>query len=138
MVFKINQRVNAPLPPGFEWCLGLIRKLDLSFSNLVGSMSWPSLNSATLTHIVLRGNRLQISVPDLPKTIKEIDLSGNDIMGEIPDTWSSLQSLSRIDLSNCGLAGKYPLHLPASARTIKLASNLCLEPYQRNGTSMGH
>ncbi|KAA3486232.1 putative LRR receptor-like serine/threonine-protein kinase [Gossypium australe] len=80
-----NNKITAL--PSDLWCLGSLKRLNLSCNKITGSLS----------NNIGNFGRLQV-----------VDLSDNDFSGEIPETISSLVSLQTLKLAGNGFEGSIP------------------------------
>ncbi|GLU23060.1 hypothetical protein SLE2022_390920 [Rubroshorea leprosula] len=82
--------------------------LDLSNNHIGGSI--PSNLPPTLRNFSLSGNQFSGSIPDLSMLSQLLDLSLNDnhLSDGIPDSFQQLTSLIKLDLSENNLSGQLP------------------------------
>jgi Leucine-rich repeat (LRR) protein len=90
--------------------------LDLSYNNLTGSIAGLRIDNScsSLLHLDLSGNRLIGSLPNSFSnctSLKTLSLSINSLTGEIPASFGQLNSLQRLDLSHNHLTGWIPSEL---------------------------
>ncbi|KAK4392346.1 putative inactive leucine-rich repeat receptor-like protein kinase IMK2 [Sesamum angolense] len=112
-VYLFNNRLSGSIPPS-------IGPVPVSLSN-----------SPSLTLLALQHNNLSGSVPDtwasLSKLtmLEELNLSQNQIKGDIPEGLGSLSRLKSIDISNNAINGSVPesLFKLSSLVTINLENN---------------
>ncbi|XP_057758033.1 receptor-like protein EIX2 [Arachis stenosperma] len=93
--------------------------IDLSFNLFEGPI--PAILS-TATQTFLSNNRFSLANPflcaNLTKYMRFIDLSNNDLRGELSDCWRGFESLVVLDLSNNQFYGNMPKSL-GSLRNIQ-------------------
>ncbi|GAU25972.1 hypothetical protein TSUD_166540 [Trifolium subterraneum] len=115
--------------------------LNLSYNNLRGTIPDLPLSFTYFPILILTSNQFESSIPpfmfkaaaalhlshnrfsnldsllcDKNNTISSLgilDVSNNQLKGEIPDCWSNHKSLQYLDLSNNKLSGKIPLSIGA-------------------------
>jgi len=114
--------------------------MDISNSNLTGSIPNLELNLANNPYIDLSSNHFEGSVPSFllqaktllslnnnkfsdlasflcskikPNILEVLDITNNKLKGELPDCWNNLTSLQLLDLSNNKLSGKLPFSMGA-------------------------
>lgn len=94
---------------GLECDNGNIIGITLSGANLEGELD-DDLGSFTSIRLLdLSNNRIGGSIPtDLPITLRTFNLTGNELVGTIPDTLSSLSELTNLSLSDNNLTGPIP------------------------------
>ncbi|XP_047946041.1 polygalacturonase inhibitor-like [Salvia hispanica] len=107
--------VSGPIPP-FLSQLNNLTGLSLSFNNLTGSIPPSLVQLRLLGSLFLDRNRLTGSIPealgDIPASLTYIDLSHNQLSGEIPKGWSGFNFESvqlernRLEGDASGLFGK--------------------------------
>jgi len=129
----------APIPTWFWRKLQTLAYLDISNNNLTGKIPNLEINLTNHPIISLGLNQLEGPVPsfllkatavqlsvnkfsDLASflcskskthTLVMLDLSNNELKGELPDCWNNLASLQYLDLSNNNLFGKIPFSMGA-------------------------
>ncbi|KAG6645271.1 hypothetical protein CIPAW_08G110800 [Carya illinoinensis] len=94
--------------------LKLLSEVDLYSCNFSGEIPKSMENLTQLLHLDLSGNRFNGSIPSLSmsKNLKTIDLSSNDLTGQIASTrWVDLLNLETLDLSSNSLEGSIPVSL---------------------------
>ncbi|GAU49744.1 hypothetical protein TSUD_43310 [Trifolium subterraneum] len=89
--------------------------IDLSSNQLGGSIPSFLLQAAGL---YLSNNKFSDLVPLLcnkskPSILGVLDISNNELKGELPDCWNNLTSLKFVDLSNNKLSGNIPFSMGA-------------------------
>ncbi|CAJ2629900.1 unnamed protein product [Trifolium pratense] len=139
---NVNNLPPNPIPIWFWGKLQTIDILDISNNNLTGNIPNLELEFTKNPEVNLSSNQLEGSIPffllqsqalhlsnnkfsDLgpficsksnPNNILGIlDLSNNELKGELPDCWNNLTSLRYVDLSNNKLSGKIPVSMGALA-----------------------
>jgi|UniRef100_A0A2N9EHR7 Leucine-rich repeat (LRR) protein len=93
-----------------------LQNLDLSYNNLTGSISGLKIDNScsSLLHLDLSGNRIMGSLPNSFSnctSLQILSLSSNWLSGEIPRSFGQLSSLQRLDLSHNYLTGWIPPEL---------------------------
>ncbi|GAU49754.1 hypothetical protein TSUD_43410 [Trifolium subterraneum] len=130
------------LPPIPIWFWGKLQTIDImyiSYNNLTGKVPNLELNLTNNPTISLRSNQLEGSIPSFllqagsldlsnnrysdlapllcsktkPSNLGFLDISNNQLKGELPDCWMNLASLKFVDLSNNKLSGKIPSSMGA-------------------------
>ncbi|KAL5998157.1 hypothetical protein ACLOJK_009095 [Asimina triloba] len=120
---KSNQ-LGGQFPPS----IGRMKNLtvvSLSHNHITGGL--PDLSGlASLKVLDLRENRLEFGLPFIPKGLVTILLSNNSFSSEIPQQFSKLTQLQRLDLSHNFLHGMPPTALFSlpNINYLNLASNL--------------
>ncbi|KAK8935194.1 hypothetical protein KSP39_PZI013178 [Platanthera zijinensis] len=112
--------LSGPIPPSslipksLQNCISL-ETLDLGNNQLNGSIpSWLGEKLPSLRNLRLRSNQLTGQIPfqliytSTLSLITSIDLSGNSLSGEIPQTLTDLNGLINLNLSENHLTGKIP------------------------------
>jgi len=128
----------SPIPLWFWGKLQTLGIMDISNNNLTGMIPNLELNLGTNNPVInLSSNQFEGSIPSLlsqavslhssnnkfsdldsflcnrsnSNTLKLLDLSSNELKGELPDCWNNLTSLQFVDLSNNKLSGKNPFSM---------------------------
>lgn len=104
-----HNKLTGPIPQS----LFVSQSLDLSFNNLTGTLG-PSMGDMHMvTTIRLAGNHFTGAIPDISgcQGLQELDLSVNNLEGEIPSILGSLVVLQYLDLSHNKLSGALPQSL---------------------------
>jgi len=137
-LFLASCNLNSTFP---NWILTqkLLLELDISKNNITGKVSNLKLEFTYNPEIDLSSNQLEGSIPSLflqavalhlsnskfsdlvsflcsnikPNSLGLLDISNNQLKGELPDCWNNLTSLYYVDLSNNKLSGKIPLSMGA-------------------------
>ncbi|CAJ2629902.1 unnamed protein product [Trifolium pratense] len=130
-----------PIPIWFWGKLQTIHILDISNNNLTGKIPNLELGFTKNPEVNLSSNQLEGSIPSFllqslalhlsnnkfsdlgpficsksnPNILGILDLSNNELKGELPDCWNNLTSLRYVDLSNNKLSGKIPVSMGALA-----------------------
>jgi Leucine-rich repeat (LRR) protein len=129
---------NLPQIPHWFWGkLQTLTEVNLSNNNLTGRIPNLELNHSKNLAIDLSSNQLKDSIPSFlfqakalnlsnnifsdlasflcsksrPNILVMLDLSNNELKGELPDCWNNLTSLQFVDLSNNKLSGKIPFSM---------------------------
>ncbi|CAJ2629909.1 unnamed protein product [Trifolium pratense] len=126
-----------PIPTWFWGKLQTLGYLTISNNNLTDKIPNLALNLTNYPEIDLSSNQLEGSIPSFllqaealflsnnkfsdlgpficsksnPNILGILDLSNNELKGELPDCWNSLTSLQFVDLSNNKLSGKIPFSM---------------------------
>ncbi|CAJ2669203.1 unnamed protein product [Trifolium pratense] len=129
----------SPLPTWFWRKFQTLAMVDISNSNLTGKIPNLRPNLINFPTIDLSSNQLEGSIPSFllqagalrlsnnkfsdiasflcskskPQTLVLLDLSDNQLKGELPDCWNNLTSLQFVDLSNNKLSGIIPFSMTA-------------------------
>nr|XP_027121461.1 receptor-like protein kinase [Coffea arabica] len=113
-----SNRFTGPIPP--DLCFGnQLRKLNLGQNDFRGSIP-PGVGSCSnLTRLILKQNHLTGIIPDFVENpnLVYINLSSNNLSGEIPISLANLTKVTSIDLSMNKLSG--PIH-PELGRLVEL------------------
>ncbi|XP_073139170.1 protein STRUBBELIG-RECEPTOR FAMILY 3-like isoform X2 [Henckelia pumila] len=108
-----------------------IRLLDLSNNHIGGSI--PTDLPITLRTFNLSGNQLVGTIPDTLSSLSELtnfSLSDNHLTGPIPDVFQQLDGLVNLDVSGNGLTNE----LPYSMGNLSSLTTLHLQNNQLSGT----
>ncbi|KAK2457974.1 receptor protein EIX2 [Trifolium repens] len=123
--------------PNWVFTQNRILELDISNNNITGKVSNLELEFTYNPEIDLSSNQLEGSIPSFlvqaaalhlsnnkfsdfvsficsksnPNTLALLDLSNNELKGELPECWNNLTSLYYVDFSNNKLSGKIPISL---------------------------
>ncbi|XP_034203754.1 receptor-like protein EIX2 [Prunus dulcis] len=117
-----SNKLEGPIPS----ILSKASYLDLSSNKLEGPI--PSVLS-NVTHLDLSNNKLSRSISFLCSSaaigLVFLNLSSNNVYGQVPDCWTHLENLVMLDLSYNALSGKIPTTIGSVFRieTLKLKSN---------------
>ncbi|XP_042012463.1 receptor-like protein 33 [Salvia splendens] len=97
--------------------------LDLSFNNFIGSI--PPCLLQNLKVLNLRGNRINGSIPDQFQScfLSSLDLSNNDLGGEIPKSIARCASLRVLNVGYNNFDDVFPCMLPPSLSVLVLRFN---------------
>ncbi|KAJ6843060.1 receptor kinase-like protein Xa21 [Iris pallida] len=101
-----------------------VTSLSLDSLNLAGSLSPSIANLSFLQVLQLGGNQLQGQVPQsftYLTHLKHLNLSFNSLVGEIPAGLANCSSLLYLDLSNNQLEGAIPVALSGLPKLLQLA-----------------
>ncbi|CDP12881.1 unnamed protein product [Coffea canephora] len=106
-----NNQLKGVLPNSLEFALnGNDALVDLSFNRLEGTVPfWHKVTYLNLAHNLLSGS-IPTSIDSISemKTLQRLDLSNNNLTGEIPEQWNHCQELLVLDLSINSLSGNIP------------------------------
>ncbi|KAI5345436.1 hypothetical protein L3X38_013313 [Prunus dulcis] len=116
-----SNKLEGPIPS----VLSKVLHLDLSSNKLEGPI--PLVLSAP--HLDLSNNKLSGSISFLCSSaaigLVFLNLSSNNVSGQVPDCWTHLENLVILDLSYNALSGKIPTTIGSAfwIETLKLRSN---------------
>ncbi|XP_020238105.2 receptor-like protein EIX2 [Cajanus cajan] len=128
--------LNGSVPEWF-WNMQFFYSLNMSHNNLTGTIPNIPLELHAVPSIILNSNQFEGSVPSFLRQASELllsenkfsdlssflcdqrtvakfgilDLSKNQIKGQLPDCWKSVDQLLFLDLSNNQLSGKIPISM---------------------------
>ncbi|KAK7380450.1 hypothetical protein VNO78_32961 [Psophocarpus tetragonolobus] len=131
-----DNRINDSIPEWF-WNNLRIVHLNMSHNNLIGAIPNLPLKLPYRSSIILNSNHIEGKVPSFLLQARELklsenilsdwfsfscdqnivanlailDLSKNQIKGQLPDCWKSVDSLLILDLSHNNLSGKIPMSM---------------------------
>ncbi|GKB75109.1 leucine-rich repeat-containing protein, partial [Tanacetum coccineum] len=125
-----NTSLNGFIPNNISMCTSL-RILDLSRNNLTGSIprqmaNLPIMNMSASSNLIFdsKGNVIEDLLQDLivswkkyPQQLRNLhffvllDLSGNNISGEIPASLGNLKALKQLNISHNKISGNIPMSL---------------------------
>ncbi|CAL2241522.1 unnamed protein product [Prunus armeniaca] len=117
-----SNKLEGPIPS----VLSKVSYLDLSSNKLEGPI--PSVLS-NARHLDLSNNKLSGSISFLCSSaaigLVFLNLSSNNVSGQVPNCWTHLENLVMLDLSYNALSGKIPTTIGSVFRieTLKLRSN---------------
>ncbi|KAJ9563608.1 hypothetical protein OSB04_008768 [Centaurea solstitialis] len=117
--------LEGPIPSS----ISVLTKLtDLRISDLKGSgSSFPPLQKIeALSKLILRDCMIHGTIPDYignMRTIKTLDLSFNNLTGEIPQSFSQLGKTDYIYLTQNNLSGPLPGWILSSSKTVDVSYN---------------
>ncbi|RDY01622.1 putative inactive leucine-rich repeat receptor kinase XIAO, partial [Mucuna pruriens] len=129
--------LNDSVPEWFWNNLQYVQYLNMSYNNFRGAIPNLSLKLVNNPSIILNSNQFEGKVPSFLLQAWELklsgnklsdlfsflcdqsigakmgilDLSNNQIKGEIPDCWKSVKALMIVDLSNNKLSGQIPMSM---------------------------
>ncbi|KAK2457971.1 receptor protein EIX2 [Trifolium repens] len=139
ILFLLNVGNLPPIPIRFWGKLQTLTFMDFSNNNLTGKIPNLELKLTNYPQIDLSSNQLEGSIPSFllhagalnlsnnkfsdlasflcrkskPKFLQMLNLSNNQLKGELPDCWNNLTSIIFVDLSNNKLSGKIPSSMGA-------------------------
>lgn len=125
------------LPVSFKQGLPALNSIDLSYNNLTlrAIPRW-ILHRKNLTDVNLAGLNLTGNLPEFPpnSTLRSLDVSNNEIRGEIPRNISNLQDLETLDLSKNKITGRIPstLRLVEGLQVLDVSYNKLVGPIPRS------
>ncbi|RYR16201.1 hypothetical protein HN873_049819 [Arachis hypogaea] len=110
---RFRGKIEGPILPALDFFI--LFSIDLTFNLFEGPI--PAFLSTT-SQLVLSNNRFSIANPLLcansTKYMRSMDLSNNNLRGELSDCWRGFESLVVLDLSNNQLYGNMPKSLGSS------------------------
>jgi len=97
-----------------------LTKLRMANSNFEGELPWSFRDLVNLVELDMSLNRFTDAIPDQGEwawsmglnSLEVINLGGNWISGQIPDSWAKWTSMRKIILDNNMLTGEIPAWLP--------------------------
>ncbi|RYR16203.1 hypothetical protein Ahy_B04g073198 [Arachis hypogaea] len=114
---RFRGKIEGPILPALDFFI--LFSIDLTFNLFEGPI--PAFLSTT-SQLVLSNNRFSIANPLLcansTKYMRSMDLSNNNLRGELSDCWRGFELLVVLDLSNNQLYGNMPKSL-GSLRNIQ-------------------
>ncbi|VVA19418.1 PREDICTED: LRR receptor [Prunus dulcis] len=117
-----SNKLEGPIPS----VLSKASYLDLSSNKLEGPIP---LVLSNVTYLDLSNNKLSGSISFLCSSaaigLVFLNLSSNNVSGQVPDCWTHLENLVMLDLSYNALSGKIPTTIGSvfGIETLKLRSN---------------
>ncbi|CAJ2669196.1 unnamed protein product [Trifolium pratense] len=148
--------LNSRFPSWFWEKLQTIDILKMSDNNIIGRIPNFDLKLTNKPIIDLNSNQLEGSIPSFllqatalqfsynkfsdfnsflcskskPQPLVSLDLSYNQLTGELPDCWNNLTSLQFVDLSNNKLSGNIPFSMAAlvNMKALVLRNNSLIGP----------
>ncbi|XP_059429260.1 receptor-like protein 7 [Corylus avellana] len=105
-----------------------LRTLDLSYNDLQGSLPHSIGNLTQLVYLDMSSNMFSGLIPvfSMAKNLTKLDLSSNNLTGQIASTqWAELLNLEILDLSDNSLNGDIPISLFSlpSLQVLQLSNN---------------
>ncbi|OAY65609.1 LRR receptor-like serine/threonine-protein kinase GSO1 [Ananas comosus] len=104
--------------------LSNLKTLDLSSNQLTGRLPATLSNISTLFRFAADGNNLTGNIPSISKFVSFLDLSYNNLGGEIPFDLLASPNLESVDLSHNRLGGAIPTNLSIGLQWLLLSENL--------------
>ncbi|XP_020080702.1 receptor-like protein kinase 2 [Ananas comosus] len=104
--------------------LSNLNALDLSSNQLTGKIPATLSNISTLFRFAAYGNNLTGNIPSITKFLSSLDLSYNNLGGEIPSDLLASPNLEYVDLSHNRLGGAIPTNLSIGLLNLQLGGNL--------------
>ncbi|KAL6651007.1 hypothetical protein ACP70R_009932 [Stipagrostis hirtigluma subsp. patula] len=107
-----NNLFNGPIP-SILGSLPQLSQVDLSYNNLQGNIPKEVLAAVTMVELVLSHNSLEGKVPGISnlQQLTKLELSSNQLIGEIPATLGTCQELGTIRMDQNLLSGSIPISL---------------------------
>ncbi|WVZ15792.1 hypothetical protein V8G54_013358 [Vigna mungo] len=132
-----NSNLNDSVPDWFWNNLQNMGKLNMSYNNLIGTIPNISLKLLHRPFIFLHSNQFEGKIPpfllqasklklsknkfsnlfsflcdqSISANLLSLDLSNNQMKGQLPNCWKYVDSLLFLDLSNNKLSGKIPVSM---------------------------
>lgn len=108
-----------PAPPGVlyrprhgvVWRKGQVASLDLHRNGISGNM--PAIRLPHCLSLILFGNRLTGPLLELPRTLRHLDVSKNNLTGQLP-SFHRLARLERLHVEHNDFEGELPTDWPSS------------------------
>lgn len=127
-----NNRLKGPFPPSVL-SVTTLTYIDMSSNQISGSLQDFSVLS-NLEQLDLRENKLESTLPAMPKGLLSLFLGRNSFSGEIPKHYGKLNRLQKLDVSFNALTGTPPTELFSlpSISYLNLASNMLNGPIERH------
>ncbi|KAF7051888.1 hypothetical protein CFC21_060078 [Triticum aestivum] len=116
--------IRAPLPD-WVWNFSLsMTSLNVATNNITGKLPASLEQLTMLTTLSMRNNKLQGNIPDLPLSIRVLDLSNNNLSGSLPQSFV-VKELHYLSLSKNSITGVIPTDLcnMISLELIDLSDN---------------
>jgi len=100
-----------------------IINIDLSGNRLQGSLP-PEISSLMIRELILSDNFIIGNIPHLPSTLQKLDVENNQLTGKVPGKLNDITFLERLSLQNNKLTGTLPTDMfPTSLRFLTIAGN---------------
>ncbi|KAK7302227.1 hypothetical protein RJT34_13111 [Clitoria ternatea] len=127
-----NNRLKGPFPTSILSVTPLL-VIDMSSNRISGTLQ-DFTDLRNLEQLDLSENRLESSLPAMPKGLMGLFLSSNSFSGEIPKHYGQLNELQRLDVSLNSLTGTAPAELFSLPKIyyLNLSSNLLSGPLQNH------
>ncbi|CAM0946840.1 unnamed protein product [Alopecurus aequalis] len=100
---------SGNIPPGLRNCSEL-KLLSAGYNNLSGTLPDELFNVTSLEHLSLRSNWLEGALSGISKltNLVTLDLGGNELSSNIPDSIGELKRLEKLHLDNNKMSGELP------------------------------
>ncbi|KAK7411034.1 hypothetical protein VNO78_02377 [Psophocarpus tetragonolobus] len=123
-----NNKLKGPFPPSIL-SVTTLTDIDVSINQISGSLQ-DFTDLSSLEQLDLRENRLESTLPAMPKGLISLFLSRNSFSGEIPKHYGQLNRLQKLDVSFNALTGTAPAELFSlpNISYLNLASNMLNGP----------
>lgn len=127
-----NNRLEGPFPLSIL-SITTLTYIDMS-SNQISEKLQDFTGLSSLEELDLRENRLDSSLPSMPKGLITLSLSKNSFSGQIPKHYGQLNSLQQLDVSFNSLTGTAPAEIFSlpNISYLNLASNMLTGPLQND------
>nr|XP_018677616.1 PREDICTED: receptor-like protein 12 [Musa acuminata subsp. malaccensis] len=110
-LFLSNNSFSGNLPPRISDTMSSLQWFDLSINNMSGGIPFSYCQLRNLEGLQLSENNLSGEVPNCWKNSSNLlllDLSSNKLVGGVPDSLCNLQTLESLHLSHNNLSGPIP------------------------------
>nr|KYP43237.1 LRR receptor-like serine/threonine-protein kinase GSO1 [Cajanus cajan] len=138
-LYLYDNMLEGPIPDGFGKVMNSLETLDLYRNKLQGKIPSSIGNMCRLQILDLSHNKLNGEIPSFienssccnqhiycqTSNLTTLILSSNQITGELPNYWKSVESLLFLDLSNNKLSGKIPMSMGTlvNLKAMELGNN---------------
>ncbi|VAH96035.1 unnamed protein product [Triticum turgidum subsp. durum] len=116
--------IRGPLPDWIWNFSSSMTSLDVSTNNITGKLPANLEQSRKLTTLIMGSNKLEGNIPDLPPSIRVLNLSDNSLSGSLPQSLGD-KDLHYLSLSKNSISGVIPTDLcnMMSMELIDLSDN---------------
>ncbi|KAL9325808.1 hypothetical protein ACSQ67_006453 [Phaseolus vulgaris] len=87
-LYLTNNQFSGPIPSDFFSQLASLKKIWLSYNKFTGPIPESITNLRFLSELHLENNQFSGRVPELKQDIKSLDMSHNNLQGQIPSSMS--------------------------------------------------
>ncbi|KAI4964098.1 hypothetical protein ZWY2020_008392 [Hordeum vulgare] len=121
-----GNNLSGPLPP--ELCIGgMLESLTASDNNLNGPLPSSLINCSSLVRVRLERNQIEADISEMGvyPNLVYIDMSSNNLFGQLSYQWGRCHNLTMLRISNNNLTGKIPASMGQLPRLgiLDLSSN---------------